>query len=185
MEREEYGSEEEMRRKAAEELHECKEKKKELELTLSELEFHLEYIPKRRDSVKMSAVIYFILIFFLTLFVVIDIFYIILYIVNYEELRYVMGSGHLLLGAVLFSPFAGYGDFLLMRKEREFLAMLHVGNHSSKAEQFCLKHGILTFERDEEKTEKAIRMVKEQIAFLEERMKDLAGKQGEPVSEQE
>ncbi len=185
MEREEYGSEKEMRRKAAEELHECKEKKKELELDLSELEFHMEYIPKRRESVKMSAVIYFIIIFFLTFFLVIDISYIILYIVYDEELRYVIGSGHLLLGAVLFSPFAGYGDFLLLRKERKFLAMLHVGNHSTKAERFCLEHGILTFERDEEKTGKAIMMVKEQIAFLEERMKDLAGKQEEPVPEQE
>ena len=162
----EYDYTESELRKLAEQLHEYKEKKQELELELNSAEFHQEYIPERKESARIEAGTYILCIIVLTFFCILAIIYIVYYFAHFSVLTGELFAGMLLLGQVLYLPFGCCGDYMLIKH------MLEI----SKEESIQL---------DEDNNRERIHLLEEEVLFIEEQIAELSKSQELLLKERE
>ena len=155
---EEYDYTESELKKLAEQLHEYKEKKKELELELSSAKFHQEYIPERRESARIEAGTYILCIVVLTFFCILAIIYIVYYFAHFSVLTGELFAGMLLLGQVLYLPFGCFGDYMLVKHMMEL----------SKEDSIRI---------DEDNNQERIHLLEDEVLFIEEQIAELSKSQ--------
>lgn len=153
-------------KRLAEQLHKYKEKKQELELELSSAEFHQEYIPERKESVRIEAGTYILCVVVLTFFCILAIVYLVYYFAHFSVLTGELFAGMLLLGQVLYLPFGCFGDYMLVKHIIEI----------SKEEPIQL---------DEDNNQERIQMLEEEVSFLEEQIAELTASQELLLKEKE
>lgn len=180
-----YGFEKPELLKLAEQIYECKGKKQELELELSNVKFHERYLPQRREIASSSAASHFAVIAPLTVVLVIALIYGIFYIIFAGDLRDDPFAGFALLASFLFIAFGGYADIMLIKREIGFFRLLYASKDSAKADRFDEKHNVNSIQNDEDKTKERIRMLTEEIASLDEKIVSLSEQQDNLLKEKE
>lgn len=155
---EEYDYRESELKKLAEQLHEYKERKQELELELSSAEFHQEYIPERKESARIEVGTYILCILVLTFFCILAIVYLVYYFAHFSVLTGELFAGMLLLGQVLYLPFGCFGDYMLVKHMIEI----------SKEESIQL---------DGDNNQERIQLLEEEVSFIEEQIAELSKSQ--------
>lgn len=153
-------------KKLAEQLHEYKEKKQELELELSSAEFHQEYIPERKESARIEIGTYMLCILVLTCLCILAIVYLVYYFSHFSVLTGELFAGMLLLGQVLYLPFGCFGVYLLVKH------MLEVSQEDS-------------IQLDEDDNRERILMLEEEVSFIEEQIAELSKSQELLLKERE
>lgn len=173
-----YGFEKSELMKIAEEIYELKSKKQDLELTLHGEQFHYKYIPKRKNLVEHEVSFRLLWIIPLTIVVISALFYISYALFARDEL-----DGMSFMVALFVAVFCGYPAFKLWKREIHMFALLWMSRNPEKASSFARRHGINTFQHDEETSRQRITMLEEEISNIATQIKQLEEQQKELLEE--
>lgn len=188
----EYGYKKPELVKVSEQIYECREKKRELELELSSEQFHYKYIPKRKKHVEQEIIFRLSFIIPLTFVVLFCVIYSCYFLDDLSQKREEnnsmieavtestdnpmeddgIGTVALLLCSLVI-VFGGYADIKMLIQESKMLMLLAVSRDGEKAMQFAKKHEINTFQSDEHRTKERLHFLQEEIASIEKKISAL------------
>lgn len=146
----------------AEQIYDCKETKKQLELQLSDEQFHYRYIPKRKELVIHEVI-------FRLLFLIIPITCFIMFTFNPFWF--------------FFDAFLIYFDIRLIIREVRMICLLIMSINTPFMSTYTKKHNLNTFQREQYRSEQKINYLQQEIETINQQVIKLEAKRKQLLEE--
>lgn len=163
-----------------EQIYDVKEECKRLEFEMSSLEFHKDYILKRKKAMEQEIFVALILIIPLTIALIFSLSYIIHTVIIEPGTV----DGFSLLAIVMFMAFGGFLDYKLIKRELPSVIRLYASMDSDRALAFAKKHDINTIQSDAIRTKKQYEYLKESYSVCQRQLEELLQKRENLIVEQ-